>query len=342
MHLLSLVLLVAACLACLARKVANDRIVARVTGDDAVEEDGGDARWLGDLYSTVVRNAQYQIEADYERKDITDFDSYNAGMLRRYPTSSPHEAALELAGLLERRPLEVLDLGCGTGNFAAYACARNPLLRFTCVTNSASHAEIARRTAVRAGVGDRVAVLRVDFDDWTPPVGSYDRIVSLESLGYSRDRPALLRALHAALRPGGLLYVKTPTFRSATMHGLEGVSWGQAAQLIGVWQYDFSTPASIARDVRAAGFSGPLKACSYPMWLNVLFTNPVDWISFMRFMARNGCRWRDHFVSMDPWHPLQVTHMRATRAWSGSSAVKRCSADTAHNASIAPARTSVT
>jgi len=197
----------------------------------------------------------------------------------------------------------VLDLGCGSGSFALHACAALPSATFTCVVDSAALAELVAARAEAAGLAGRLKVVRADFDAWTPPAGAYDRVVALESLGYSADRAALLRRLHRALAPGGSLYVKTPTFKSPD------VSWGAAAQVLAVWQYNFSHAACIAADMAAAGFEG-VRSSSYPLLANAFFVNPSDFWAFLVYFAVNRMKIRDHLVNVTLDHPLYLTHLK--------------------------------
>jgi len=304
------------------RRVMYDRVMhdlerppfkcdAAMTTRDGVGGTANDDAWLGDIFDTVMKNQQYQIEADYERKTITQFQSYTLGNLRREALNSVHVSEVKIADL--RQGMRVLDLGCGVGNFAVYACLHVPDLEVTCVTNSHRLCDTVRANARSAGLSDnQVVVLCVDFDTWTPPAGAYDRVVSLESIGYSQDRSVIFRKLHASLRPGGMFCVKTPTFRDPVRPN--GVSWGVAAQLIGVWQYDFSTPGSLVRAMSDAGFSA-FQSSSYSMITNTFFLNPSDWLSFFRYFIGNGMRIRDHLVSANPCHALQNSIIRAHKGW---------------------------
>lgn len=260
-------------------------------------------RWLEDLFALARRHRAHHIEADYESKDIAHMASCNVCPMRRGLAASPHEAVLEMAGV--RDGMRVLDLGCGTGGFALHACAAQPGTTFTCVVSSAALAAIVSARAEAAGLAGRIEVLRVDFDEWTPPALAYDRVVMLESIGYSRDRAALLAKARGALAPGGALYVKTPTFKSPD------VSWGAAAQLLAVWQYNFSHAGCVAADMAAAGFEG-IRCSSYPLIANAFFVNPADAWAFLVYLLVNRMKVRDHLVNVTLDHPLNLTHLLAT------------------------------
>jgi 2-polyprenyl-3-methyl-5-hydroxy-6-metoxy-1,4-benzoquinol methylase len=288
------------------RFIMYDRVVILSPHTDVdANTNKSEAHWLSELFKLVIMNRHYQIEGDYEHKQISYFPSYNIGCLRRFPWCNGHIAHVRLAKLGAN--MHVLDLGCGVGNFAVYACLQFMGIHVTCVTNSQKLCEEVRSNALSAGVSDRVSVLCEDFDTWTPPEKTFDRVVSLEALGYSTNRPVLLRKLYDSLVEGGVIYIKTPTFRNPVRPN--GVTWGQAAQLIGIWQYDFSTPRTILCDMTTTGFSS-CESSSYSLVRNCIFANPIDIWAVLRFYFANGLRFRDHSVNLNPWHPLQVTHIR--------------------------------
>jgi SAM-dependent methyltransferase len=265
----------------------------------------GDATWLKDLFQLVMKHRKYHIEADYELVDFKHMESYNSCVLRSYPWSSPLSAIIEMADI--RDGMHVLDIGCGTGAFAAYACKMLPNVTFTCVANSKSLVAEVKARATRAGFSARIHPVLADFDHWVPKEAAFDRVVSLESMGYSRDRLALLARLHRALAPGGKLYVKTPTFKSGS------VSWGDAAQLMSVWQYNFSHANSFVADMRACCYRD-IRMSSYSFYVNALFFNLFDWINWITCIFINGIRLQDHAVHVMPNHPLHSTHIIATRS----------------------------
>ena len=126
----------------------------------------------------------------------------------RFSTVSAAVVALadELAGRLDR-PLEVLDLGGGTGGIAVMLAQRGH--HVTVVDPSADALAALRRRAAEAGVSDRVEGLQGDGDSL--PTALTGRPVDLAcchaTLEFVDDPGATLRALAGVLAPGGVLSV---------------------------------------------------------------------------------------------------------------------------------------
>lgn len=104
----------------------------------------------------------------------------------------------------------LLDVGGGEGRFVAAAAARAPALRLM-LFDLPPVAELARRRLQGLGLGARVQVLGGSFFDDPLPRGA-DLVTLLRVLFDHDDAHALaiLRAVHAALPPGGQVLVAEP------------------------------------------------------------------------------------------------------------------------------------
>jgi ubiquinone/menaquinone biosynthesis C-methylase UbiE len=121
--------------------------------------------------------------------------------LRYARDARPAFAELD-ARLLERLAPELasarrfLDVGAGTGAFAARVARAHPSVEVIAVEPSATFGTIAETPLVRG----RAEALPVES-------ASIDVAICLSSLRHVRDRPAALRELRRVVRPGGAAYV---------------------------------------------------------------------------------------------------------------------------------------
>jgi cyclopropane fatty-acyl-phospholipid synthase-like methyltransferase len=94
----------------------------------------------------------------------------------------------------------VLDLGCGNGMIAEYLSDRSGahITGLDYIPNAISLA--VQRTAAKS---DRLAFIVRDINQLELPRSAFDVILLIDSLYFSQDYAATLRALKAALRPVG-------------------------------------------------------------------------------------------------------------------------------------------
>jgi demethylspheroidene O-methyltransferase len=116
--------------------------------------------------------------------------------------------------LLDAYPLDrhrcLMDVGGGEGKFAAIALRRHPSLRVMLYDLPAVVGIAATRLAT-AGVADRVAMHAGNFRTDALPRGA--DVIALVRVLLDHDDTtalALLRRVHAALPPGGVLLVAEP------------------------------------------------------------------------------------------------------------------------------------
>lgn len=119
--------------------------------------------------------------------------------------TAAYEALLaDVAGRL--RPTDhVLEIGCGTGGTAIRLAPSVATFRAT--DFSAQMVRIARAKPAPANLHFDVATAETALDG-----GPFDAICAFNMLHLVEDLPGLLRALHGALRPSGLLISKTWCF----------------------------------------------------------------------------------------------------------------------------------
>jgi SAM-dependent methyltransferase len=98
----------------------------------------------------------------------------------------------------------VLDLGCGNGMIAEYLsdCTGAHITGLDYIPQAISQAQ--QRTAAKS---DRLAFVVGDINRLELPVSAFDVVLSIDTMYFSEDYAATLRALKAALRPGGQMAI---------------------------------------------------------------------------------------------------------------------------------------
>ena len=112
-----------------------------------------------------------------------------------------HPGCEALGAVVAARPGRVLEVGCGTGEFAARLVQALPDAEVVALDQSQRLVDLTARRGVTAQVGD---VQRLPFDD-----GSFDVVTALWMLHYVTDLARGLAELRRVLRPGGLLVAVT-------------------------------------------------------------------------------------------------------------------------------------
>ncbi len=128
-------------------------------------------------------------------------------------------AFLSRAGL--RSGEVVLDAGCGVGGPSLYAATHIPDLEIHGVTVSPYQAKIARRLIDNSPVSDRVHVHVGDYHALPFPDCMFDRVIFLESAGYSFQLERLFSEIARVLRVGGSVYIKDVFCREGELSALE-------------------------------------------------------------------------------------------------------------------------
>ena len=170
-------------------------------------------RWLARLINaqTLVRARRvavehYDLDNDLYASMLDPRMVYTCGFWQTARTlAEAQEAKLELVcRKLGLEPgMEVLDIGCGWGSFAAYAAQRHGV-RVTGITISRAQADLARQRC------DGLPV-RILLEDYRQTDGRYDRIVSLgmfEHVGHKNAR-GYLEAARRLLASDGLFLLHT-------------------------------------------------------------------------------------------------------------------------------------
>ncbi len=109
--------------------------------------------------------------------------------------------------------IDVLDIGCGAGQFVFKLAALYPNSRFTGVDADPHGIELAQRAAAINGMGDRTRFIHTGGETM-PFENAFDLAVMFEVLHELpvEVRPAVMRAAYRALRLGGALFILDETW----------------------------------------------------------------------------------------------------------------------------------
>lgn len=139
-------------------------------------------------------------------RDVRFWDRLAPKYAKR-PVSDPaaYEAKLTRLSALLQPTDRVLELGCGTGTTALRLAAQAATITATDV--SGGMLDIAEGKRVAQGI-DTVRFIRADAAD-TVDGAPFDVIMTFSLLHLVDDLSAVLAAVHAQLKPGGLFVSKT-------------------------------------------------------------------------------------------------------------------------------------
>ncbi len=143
---------------------------------------------------------------------------------------------LVLTALALRPGDRVLDLGCGTGiHLPVLRDAVGPGGQVLAVDYSP---RMVARAAARAAGWDNVVIERADATTAAFPAAAFDAVLASFSISATQDVPAVVAAVHSALRPGGRLFAPdmrlVPRGRSAPVTWALGLIYRLAARWTGV------------------------------------------------------------------------------------------------------------
>ncbi len=238
------------------------------------------------------------IMADYERLEINSFqEGYNTCLLRKYPWSNAIDVNIELAGIEDG--FHLLDAGCGTGISAIHFCKKLPHLTIDCIVNSKKCFNLTTENVVKANLTNRIHVYFMDFDHFEEPILSkrYDRIVMLQTIGYSTNRKELFKNLRNLLKPEGKLFISTVTISECPKDTT-------ATQIIHLWKYNFSTLGCILSDAKDYTH---VKYITYdPTFYSYFFFNPIDFYYIGSFNHANHQNLLDRYFYLPRFITVQL------------------------------------
>ena len=107
----------------------------------------------------------------------------------------------------DKKPLKVLDAGCGIGGTVIYLAKKHPHIDFTGINIVIEHVEMAKNLARENKVLTNTNFILRDFTDTGFPSNRFDAIYLIESACYAEKKQILIRELYRILKPGGIVII---------------------------------------------------------------------------------------------------------------------------------------
>jgi len=189
------------------------------------------------------------------------------------------EQALALAGVDRTAPLQVADIGCGTGASTLVLARLLPQARITAVDLFADFLDVLRGRAAEAGVADRITTLAGGMEDLPFAPESLDVMWS-EGAIYNMGFANGIAAWRPLLKPGGVLVVSEITWATES----------RPAELQGHWDQEYPEVdvASAKMRVLEQGGYAPVGYFLLPVhcWLEGYYRPMLA--RFETFLERHG------------------------------------------------------
>ena len=108
---------------------------------------------------------------------------------------------------------DILELGCGWGSLSLFMAERYPFARIVSVSNSSSQRSYIQEQAEHRGLRN-LTVITADMNTFMP-VGTFDRIVSVEMFEHMSNWDGLLKRVRGWIRDEGRLFLHVFSHRGS-------------------------------------------------------------------------------------------------------------------------------
>ncbi len=134
-------------------------------------------------------NVRAEAYEDHMEETISSFSQYYATVAT--PISQTRE------------PIEILDLGCGTGLELRWIFAQAPNAQLTCVDMSKNMLKVLQET--HKEYGKQIRIIQDSYVSWPFGQGQYDYVVSVMTMHHFvyESKLQLYKKIKQALKPGG-------------------------------------------------------------------------------------------------------------------------------------------
>lgn len=156
----------------------------------------------------MIKSTVQQIRERFD-KDVERFSNLEVGQSAQIDSPLALELVADSAAATAPHASTLLDVGCGAGNFTLKLLQRLPNLNVTLVDLSRPMLDRAVER-VRAVTNQPVTAVQGDIRDLPLADAGFDIIVAasvLHHLRHDNEWKAVFAKFHAALRPGGWLWI---------------------------------------------------------------------------------------------------------------------------------------
>lgn len=206
---------------------------------------------------------------------------------------------LEGVSLAGRR---VLDIGCGVGGVDRHLVVAHDAAHVTGIDVEATVLDLARRRAERDGLDERLEFVQVEPGPLPFADGSFDVVVSKDSIVHIPDKFALAAEVRRVLRPGGWFVA------SDWLIGHDGEPSPEMRAYIAAEGLDFgmASPARYEEALRAAAFTDVRLASRHEWYVDVARAELARMSGelYEPAVARFGREFVDHNVEI--WSKMLV------------------------------------
>lgn len=150
---------------------------------------------------------------------------------------------------------KILDAGCGVGGPASYFASKLDVT-IEGITISQKQVEKSKAVISEKTLKGQVNICQGDYHKIDEIYGEnqFDRILFLESFGHSSNQTLLIEKAFAALKPGGILYIKD-LFRREHPNAEDGVKIDRIINEINkAYRYNVADLHEVLRTVRRLNF----------------------------------------------------------------------------------------
>lgn len=203
------------------------------------------------------------------------YDATHAAFLQVYGDVIQAFRTRDLAHLLQYQAQamqlqpgqRLLDAGCGVCGPATYFAQHYDVV-VDAITASATQQQAAQARIAAAGLQARVRVVQGDYHDLQAhfQAGQYDVVYFLESFGHSPDKAAAIASAWAALKPGGLLYIKDLFVKEPIAAADAAEIQRNVARIDEAYRYNVGDLNAVVTAIRRQGFIlSALKTIDIPL-----------------------------------------------------------------------------